>query len=206
MTSHLKKECLTGEREAFEAAYFVGVPSHASERGRAGDSYQWSRAAFAWSMWQTAWKEARAALPAASKQGAETVLASATPYEATINKARACGAQVTQHEIGFTHAEFDKFVLSLSAPKQGAALDAREQEAPAGYLPIPEDATERRYFDLATETYGGGVRANINLTLRQFAKQFPASGSLACTLNIIANEVLKLRRPAPSNKQEKAHD
>lgn len=83
-----------------------------------------------------------------------------------------------------------------AASEEAAAVPAHQ--APAGFLPVPEDAQERRYFDLATETYGGDVRANINLTLRQYAKQFPASGSLACTLNIIANEVLKLNRPVPA--------
>jgi len=96
----------------------------------------------------------------------------------------------------------DVFSLALytapSVPSAPAAEVAAQQceGPPAGYLPIPEDEQERRYFDLATKTYGGDVRANINLTLRQFAAQRPG-GSFAATLNIIANEVLKLHRFPP---------
>lgn len=64
---------------------------------------------------------------------------------------------------------------------------------PPGYLPVPEDEHERRVFDTATKTYGGDVRATINLALRQIAALYPRS-SFAEFCKIMANEVLGLSR------------
>jgi len=98
---------------------------------------------------------------------------------------------------------------AVAGPSDEAILAAAPANdgPPSGYLPIPEDDRERRLFDCATRTYGGDVRANINLTLRQFAKQRPG-GSFAAICDIIANEVLQLHRWPIANAphEERAAD
>jgi hypothetical protein len=69
-------------------------------------------------------------------------------YEQIIGKAKACGAVVTQHEIGFTHAEFELFIRSSITPPPLAATQGPSKPVALPFAIIADELEAlHRFYD-----------------------------------------------------------
>lgn len=87
-----------------------------------------------------------------------------TAYEGHVTRAQQCGAKVTQHEIGFTHAEFEAFLKGCAPTTKKQAKQAKRIKRLEGIV-IGAGFLLQKAYAASRRDLGEGMRQQIHQCL-----------------------------------------